>query len=160
LEAELTVPNQGNDTVVRHRLTRDQQSEIAQQYAEGATTVADIARQFDISEVSVYRTLRNQGVSLRGRASSGSAGARGNAASGAAPRRAAARNGASTGRRSRQSGAAASRAVGATAQTQTQTQFAVQFRAEQVVQAASIRDALRQVEALGATDVLEITQDR
>jgi hypothetical protein len=36
--------------------------------------------------------------------------------------------------------------------------FQIQFRAETVIQAADIRAALRQVESLGATDVIAIVQ--
>jgi transposase-like protein len=150
VEADLTARR--GERATRRRLTGDEQVQIAQQYADGGLPAADIAREFGISEVSVYRTLRTQGVALRGRTPSASIGTRGKRAAGAAPTWRVALNSTSSANRSRPADGA-TRTGGA-----TRTQYQIQFRGEQIVHAANIRDVLRQLESLGTADVLEITQ--
>src|SRR5215471_8286849 len=57
----------------RRRLDQDQQREVARLYAETSTPTAEIRKQFDIGESSLYRILERLKVPLRGRGPAGAA---------------------------------------------------------------------------------------
>jgi transposase-like protein len=163
----------------RRRLDAEQEREIARLYADGSTSTAAIRERFGIGESSLYRIVQRQGIPLRGRgvsakpsappqrpaptgrqrrsASAGSAppapgrprstaATTGRSGSGAAPRR-------PSGATTSPSGPAANVSVG------RGHRFRISFQGEMVVEAQGIRDALRQVEALGATEITAITRD-
>jgi hypothetical protein len=52
----------------RPRLNSEQQREIGQLYIDSGMSAAEIRRSYGISEMSVYRILRRQGIRPRGRA--------------------------------------------------------------------------------------------
>jgi transposase-like protein len=144
VEQALDSPRSG----VRHRLTPDQQREVARMYSDADASAADIRQRFGIAEPSVYRILKKQGVALRGRT-------RGSAASDGATTRT--RSVSARGRRpprSRPHGAPVLNPDGAL------TQFRIEYRAQHHVDAVDIRDALRQAELLGAMTIVEITRER
>jgi transposase-like protein len=132
----------------RKRLSPDQQREIARLYAETGITRAEICQQFGIPESSLYRVLQRQGVSLRGRS---------------APRVKAIPAVSSpkdAGRVRRPRRVQTSRARSDTMASVTANrrgQFTIQFRAERLLVAETIGDALRQAQSLGTIDSVELT---
>jgi transposase-like protein len=147
----------------RRRLSPDQQREVARLYAEASLPTSEIRRRFGIGESSLYRIVQRQGVQLRGRGpslkQSGPAQARASDV-----RR---RDGAGTGRAgggptSRGSRTQTTPARGQSAGPQSDSgrqRFRVTFQRDAVVEAENIREALRQAESLGATEVLRIVRE-
>jgi transposase-like protein len=136
----------------RRRLSEEQQRDIAQAYAEAGASVADIRQRFAVSEPSVYRVLEKQGVTLRGRtAASIRPAAAGSSAAVVHPvnRRVGGRSGSVSSKRPMPERARMLASNGT-------MRFRIDFRVERVVNAVDIRDALRQAEALGAVEVVEI----
>ena len=144
----------------RQRLSVDQQREVARLYAGTTTRTSEIRKRFGISESTLYHIVQHQGVPLRGRSGSSTgtgaqiATAQPHAAVATPPahsrggERAPARRAVpSTGRRT------------ASARAASRSQFRIQFRGERVIQAHDIREALRQVESLGAIDVTAVTRE-
>jgi hypothetical protein len=138
----------------------DQQREVARLYAGTTTRTSEIRKRFGISESTLYHIVQHQGVPLRGRSGSSTgtgaqiATAQPHAAVATPPahsrggERAPARRAVpSTGRRT------------ASARAASRSQFRIQFRGERVIQAHDIREALRQVESLGAIDVTAVTRE-
>jgi transposase-like protein len=141
------------DGGIRRRLTQDQQREIARLYGQTRTPTAEIRQRFGIGESSLYRVLQKHGVSLRGRTAS----ALDEAATDATiivsgPRSRGRRRGPSVGPQVRGASKIAVRHDSAA------RQFRVRFEGQRVLDARDLRDALRQAEALGASDILEITR--
>jgi hypothetical protein len=141
----------------RSRLTQDQQHEIARVYAETVASTAQIRQRFGIGESSLYRLLQKQGVPLRGRAvqapdsSIVSVKRDGEAQQVARKRMSISRDGLQASR-------ARAPRIGARNSNGAEGQFRIEFRTERVYEAADIRDALRQAEASGMTDIVEITR--
>src|SRR5919199_4452113 len=138
----------------RRRLTSEQQREIARLYSETGTPTAEIRERFGIGESSLYRVLQKHGVSLRGRATS--------PADGAASGTLTTAVGSRSRGRPRRGASVASHVPGASKTAATQAggrlQFRVRFEGHRVFDARDLRDALRQAEALGATDIVEVTR--
>jgi transposase-like protein len=138
----------------RRRLTPDQQREIARLYSETGASTAEIRERFGIGESSLYRVLQKHGVSLRGRAAppvNGAAIGLPTRTPGLRPRG-----------RPRRGVSVGSQVRGANTTVVTQDagprQFRVRFEGQRVFDARDVRDALRQAEALGATDIVEVTR--
>ncbi len=173
----------------RRKLTDEQAREVIRLYAETDTPVEAIARQFSIGQTSIYRLAQQRGVPLRqavaasapagdGRraaraganapavasAPGGRAGTRGTSAAGQVTPRHRTAGGPSAVTR-----AAVMRArepITAMAEPGHQSRsggvghrFQVTFLAETVIEAADIQHAIRQVQALGATDITAITRE-
>jgi transposase-like protein len=119
----------------RVRLSTEQERELARLYAETRTPPADLARRFGVSQTSVMRIARRHG-GTRG----GSRRSRGSATT------------------SRPTRAVRRRATTSptTSATQPGRRFRVRFLAEQVVEAADMRDAVARAEALGAVEISSI----
>jgi transposase-like protein len=170
----------------RRRLNEEQEREVARLYAETELSVPDISKQFSIGESSVYRIAQRRGAGVR-RGKSAAAQPATAVATAPATVTAPARRGrppgprASTaqpkppanGRRARavvrrvaapRTAAAKPtrmprrRAAVVAAGASAMQRFQIQFRVETVVQAADIRAALRQLESLGATDIVAIVR--
>jgi len=170
------------------KLTTEQERELTRQYAETSTPIADIARTFRISEVSVGRIAQRNGAASRrrraardttpdaaptapssarrGRRRRADAEAESTEGTGAGRRRLQRRadEGSQTrarGRRQSVSAAAAATAPEASpsARGGARRRFRIRFFAETVVEADNVRDALGKAEALGATDITGIVQE-
>jgi transposase-like protein len=152
----------------RRRLSPDEGREIARLYAETNTPTADIRTRFGIGESSLYRVLQQQGIPLRGRTSSPKPPRPQPAL---APK--ARRNGpSSSGRQAVNRSTAPTPARGATV-TRRRTpvtgsaavqhgaarqRFRVQFQVVRLVEARDIRDAIRRVQSLGATEITQVVR--
>jgi transposase-like protein len=140
----------------RPRLREDQQRQIAHLYAQAGASVADIRQRFGVSEPSVYRVLQKHGVPLRGRATAGS-NARASENAVAQQQTATIPKSGTNVRRpapTRRDVPPAHRG----SPNNSATDFRVEFRVERTIDALDIRDALRQTDALGATEIAEITR--
>ena len=154
----------------RRRLNPDQAGEVARLYAEGSVSTAEIRARFGIGESSLYRILQRQGIPLRGRAAV-SEGAGPASEQGSRRRRwrrsgAAQERGGAAGRSSRgrtrggvRPGAAGPTGAAAARNSGVRGRFRVQFVGETIVEAQDIRDALRQAESLGATEITAVTRE-
>ena len=132
----------------------DQQREVARLYSETSTSTAEIRGQFGIGESSLYRALQKQGVSLRGRATRPAAGAATHAPTAVSEGQSdeATSRGASVESPRRRSIRTTASANGVA------RQFRVHFQGQRVFDAQHVRDALRQAEALGVIEVVEVTR--
>jgi transposase-like protein len=137
----------------RRILSEDQKREVARLYAETTTSVPAIKRQFGIAESSLYRLIQQRGVAPRGRIPAASRSVS------KATRQQTGLNGEMA--RSRQS--VRSRSRGSARQTSSASPssessftYRVSFAALRIVTAVDIRDAIRQAEALGATEITAI----
>ena len=163
----------------RRRLSPEQQREVARLYAESTTPTSEIRKRFGIGESSLYRIVQRQGVPLRGRAaatpepvspraqaadggrrrSAMASGAQTPAvqppAAAAAPGGPSRRGGRGPARRTTPAASGGASAPGARARGQ----FRIDFRGERVIQAWDIREALRQAELLGATEVTAVARE-
>ena len=148
----------------RRRLDAEQEREVTRLYAETTTSVPQISKQFGIGQSSVYRIAQRHGAGVRGRTEPAEstpsvtppaqpvtpqmqapAPAPPAVARRAAPRaRAAARP------------TPVARKRNAPVATSALQRYEIRFSAETVVQASDISGVLRQLESLGATDVLSI----
>ncbi len=149
----------------RRRLSDSQQLELTRLYADTDTPVPEISRRFGIAETSVYRVVQRQGVQPRStttmpapalpraaavvtdRGRSAATGSRADAAGASSDRRAVA-----TRRVASDGATVGSHTTGAL------RRFRVSFVGVRVIEASNMRDALRQAEALGATDVTDIVR--
>jgi transposase-like protein len=140
----------------RRRLTPEQQREIARLYGETGTPTPEIRERFGIGESSLYRVLQKHGVTLRGRGTPAADGASTDTSTSTAVprRRGRPRRGVSAGARVRGASRTAVTEDGAT------RHFRVRFQAQRVFDARDVLDAARQAEALGATDIVEVTRLR
>jgi len=171
------------------KLTTEQERELTRQYAETSTPIADIARTFSISEVSVGRIAQRNGAASRrrraardttpdaptapssarrGRRRRADAEAESTEETGAGRRRVQRRadDGSQTRARGRRQSVSAAVAATATAPEASPSarggarrRFRIRFFAETVVEADNVRDALGKAEALGATDITGIVQE-
>jgi transposase-like protein len=138
----------------RRRLSPDEQRKIARLYADSSTPTAEIRDRFGIGESSLYRVLQRYAVPLRGRSASqaeASSDARASAPVRGRPRRVLARGGSPSPRMRVSSKAAAT-------PNAALHRFRVQFAADRIIDAVDISHALRQAEALGATDILAVAR--
>lgn len=168
------------------KLTDEQERELTRLYAETSTPTAAIARTFGISEVSVGRMAQRNGAVPRRRGAARASAPDREAAGARSSRAAEAESvGQASNRRGRQRRADASETRpnrrrqharsdgGAAAPQETvsgpkaaaqagdpggRRRFRIRFFAETVIEAQDMRDALRQAEALGATDVTDIVR--
>ena len=136
----------------RRRLTPEQQREIARLYGETKTPTTEIRERFGIAESSMYRILQKQGISPRGRRNSPVDRVAKRAVKIAAERllRGRTRFGAPVGSHAR---GASETAVN---QNSAALQFRVRFEGQRIFEAQDVRDALRQAEKLGVTDIREV----
>jgi hypothetical protein len=170
----------------RPKLKLDEEREIARLYADASMPTSEIRARFDIGESSLYRTIQRQGVPLRGHISAATAPTTQPAQAvktslkrassvgrqAAAPLAAAAAT--TTG--AEPAGATALRRLPAQrasiAQPRTSaglvairrasgggTRFRIRYVGERVFEAQNIRDALRQAESLGASEIMAVTQE-
>ena len=161
----------------RRRLSPEQQHEIARLYADSTIPTSEIRQRFGIGESSLYRIVQREGVPLRGRAAAPSqsgpsraqtpesgrrrspTASRAQAPAGQ-PRVGAVAAPTGSSRRGGRGRATPSASGGASAPGSTSRgQFRIQFRGERVIEARDIRDALRQAESLGATEVTAVTRE-
>jgi transposase-like protein len=155
----------------RRRLTTDEGREIARLYTETNTPTSEIRERFGIGESSLYRIVQRQGIPLRGRTSSSKARApqpaqvqnarpSGSSKSGiraASPPRAEA---ATNPRRASVAAARTPSPKSAASQPgRARQRYRIQFQGERVVEAQDIRDALRQVELLGAIEITAVARE-
>jgi hypothetical protein len=133
----------------RRRLSLDEQREIASLYAAGTMDTSEIRTRFSIEASSFYRILKRQGVPLRGRSHLPEK--RGS------PRSALASTPSSRTRTARR--VTPSTATGDAVDNHRRQNYRIAFHAERVFEAASIRDAIRQAEAAGATDIASIARE-
>jgi transposase-like protein len=172
----------------RRRLSPDEERDIARLYADTSTPTSEIRERFGIGESSLYRVVQRHGVALRGRTASSTKpnlprtqavaaqGRRSSTARGAklaAPRstprpaevrvsprvgerstRGPARRAAATVGTTSPAGLASSRTGGGARQ-----RFRIRFQGESVFEATDIRDALRQAESLGATEITAVARE-
>jgi hypothetical protein len=132
-------------------LTPEQQREIARLHGETKTPTTEIRERFGIAESSLYRILQKQGVSPRGRTNSPSRVATGVVTIAAGRRRRGrTRRGALVGSQVR--GASKT----AVSQNSAALRFRVCFEGQRVFEAQDVRDAVRQAERLGVTDIREV----
>jgi transposase-like protein len=134
------VPNRP-DARRRPRLSKDEEREIARLYAENIMTTSQIREQFGIGDGSLYRAVQRQGVALRGRTAPRT------------PTKAPQAQAPAT-RRRRSPSTSRVRVDG----TAAQYQFRVQFVAERTIEATDMRDALRQAESFGATEITALSR--
>ena len=162
----------------RRRLSPEQQREVARLYADGATPTSEIRKRFGIGESSLYRILQRHAVPLRGRGPAtrepgpsraqtlrsgrrGSSAATGAQAPSVQPGSAATASGESRrgGRGSARRRVPSTDGRASAPGSGGRQQFRIQFLAERVVQAVDVRDALRQAESFGATEVTAVTRE-
>lgn len=160
----------------RGRLSPEQEREVARLYAEGSLPTSAIRQRFDIGESSLYRIVQRHGLPRRGRAASSTppgppqaqapdrrrrtTAARGAQPAGAPPRSTTGRPSRGPTRRGAQTEPTPARAQPPAARREGgRPRFRVAFQGEVVVEAQDIRDALRQVEALGATEIVAVARE-
>jgi transposase-like protein len=128
----------------RPRVSSDEKREIARLYADPSVSTSAICAQLGIGESTLYRIVQEQGIPLRGRAASTRAPAR-------------------RGRSVRRTSAAAPRASASAASTSrpagTRNRFRVRYVSERVFEARTIQEALRQANALGATEIVVVERE-
>ena len=155
----------------RRRLSTDEGREIARLYAETNTSTSDIRARFGIGESSLYRIVQRQGIPLRGRTSSSKAPIRQLPQAPDARRRRSSSSGRRTAPQPQSTAATTTRRASVPAPRTPSTgsaasqpgrarqRFRIQFQGERVVEAQDIRDALRQAESLGATQITAVVRE-
>ena len=139
----------------RRMLSEHQKREVARLYAETTTPVPEIKRQFGIAESSLYRLIQQRGVAPRGRVP---------VANGpvlkSAPQPTASKREVATSQQSVRSRSNVSRrqTPSLSPSSKSGVAYRVSFAALQIVTAVDIRDALRQAEHLGATEITAIVR--
>jgi transposase-like protein len=151
----------------RRKLSDEEEREVTRLYAQTSTPTPEIARRFGIAESSVYRVAHRHGAPLRGRQAPGAQQRREVSTVSATPdmRRTRPRPASSPGspQATLAPKAAAQRPGGVrlvpprAAHGGTRS-FRVRFQAEVVFEAVDIRDALRQAQARGITEVTAVTR--
>ena len=155
----------------RRRLSTDEGREIARLYAETNTSTSDIRARFGIGESSLYRIVQRQGIPLRGRTSSSKAPIRQLPQAPEARRRRSSSSGRGTAPQPQSTAATTTRRASIPAPRTPSTgsaasqpgrarqRFRIHFLGERVVEAQDIRDALRQAESLGATQITAVVRE-
>jgi len=144
IQAEVTA--QQTPRTRRARLTPEEHRQIVELYADPQVSNADIRKRFAITDTSLYRVLEQHRVPPRRRSTSRTSDAGIPSARGA-PAGAAARV------RARQTTSVSTAPNG-----QAMYEFRIDFRAERIVAADSVRAALQQAELAGATEVTAIVR--
>jgi transposase-like protein len=144
----------------RRRLSQDEAREIARLYGETSTPTSEIRERFGIGDSSLYRVVQRQGVALRGRTAGAAPGPRPARASANGRRRASSASPRTDSKSSPVRRASVKRRTPASASPRAgdRQQFRVSFVGERVIQAADVRDALRQAAALGATEITSVAR--
>lgn len=152
----------------RRKLSDEQEREVTRLYAETSTPTPEIARRFGIAESSVYRVTQRHGAPLRGRPTAGARPEHEVSAVSAAAELRQARPqpqiGPASPEAARAPAAAPRRPGGAVRAPMPEVarggtgSFRVRFQAQVVFEALDIRDALRQAQAHGITDVTAVTR--
>jgi transposase-like protein len=137
----------------RRRLTQDEQREIARLYAEPNASADDIRERYGIGPSTLYRVLSRFGVSRRGNPGTAATSAPQADESGRGRGGARSRTTSTNARGSRNAATAGSSSSGGGGSQR----FRVVYRAERVVSARDVRDALRQADQFGASDIFAIT---
>ena len=154
----------------RRRLSPEQTGEVARLYAEGSMATSAIRARFGIGESSLYRILQRHGIPLRGRTAvspeAGPVPRQGSRQGRQRGSRGVQEGGGATGGSSRgrtrggvRPGAAGPTGAAAARNSGVRGRFRVQFVGETIVEAQDIRDALRQAESLGATEITAVTRE-
>ena len=172
----------------RRRLSHAEALEIARLYAETNTPTAEIRERFGIGDSSLYRIVQQQGIALRGRTASSTrpnaprpptpAARRlrssspkqaqdavlepgpNEAPTAARPaRHVNARSGGIRERRAPVTDKTPAPSDTVALGTGKRQQFRILFMAERVVRATDMRDALRQAESLGATEITAVSRE-
>jgi transposase-like protein len=153
----------------RRKLSDEQEREVTRLYTETSTPTPEIARRFDIAESSVYRVARRHGAPLRGRPPAGAQPEPEVSAVSAAPVVGQARPRLPASPTSPQAArvptVAARRPGGAVSPGMPKAggggtrPFRVRFQAEAVLEAVDVRDAIRQAEARGITEITAVTRE-
>jgi transposase-like protein len=127
----------------RRIFSEDQKREVARLYAETTTSVPDIMQQFGIAQASLYRLIQQRGVAPRGRLSAATR----SETDSARPRTA--RKGAL---------APSQQTSSVNPSSGSGLSYRVSFAALRIIRAVDIRDAIRQAEELGATEISAIVR--
>jgi transposase-like protein len=172
----------------RRRLSKDEVRDIARLYAETSTPASEIRERFGIGDSSLYRVVQRHGLTLRGRSASstqsntpraqssttrGGPSTASKAQADVSPPRATAASievGARPRRHGRSSRGTTHRAPVTDAMTSRaehagsrigggRHRFQIRFRGESVFDAMDVRDALRQAESLGATEITAVVRE-
>jgi transposase-like protein len=154
-----TEPSRTDKAVRRRRLDEQQTNEVARLYAATDTPVSQIARQFGVGQMSVYRIAQRHGLARRGTAEPTRAEPSVHESVPASiPRTEAPAKQRTTAARI-QSGSAR---TGARARSRASARrpFRVRFVAERIIAAESIYMAIQQADALGATEITSIVRLR
>ena len=139
----------------RRILSEHQKREVARLYAKTTTPVPEIKRQFGIAESSLYQLIQQRGGATRGRVP---------VANGpvlkSAPQPTASNGNVPTSGQSVRARSNVSRrqTPSLTPSSKSRIAYRVSFAALQIVTAVDIRDALRQAEHLGATEITAIVR--
>jgi transposase-like protein len=143
----------------RPKLSPEESREIARLYSDTNTSTSAICSQFGIGESSLYRIVQRQGIPLRGRSAASKAPGRKPAQSSTRGRRAASTarprtaRAASTQRGAPAGGSSTPASVGGG------KRFRIRYFQERVFEAATIQEAVRQAESLGATEIMGVARE-
>jgi transposase-like protein len=175
------ITSRSEDSRRRRRLSNAEAIEIARLYGETSTPTSEIRQRFGIGDSSLYRIVQRQGIALRGRIAPAAQPTTQRAQTPAARRprspsptqaqKAASRTGSNTAPpATRVNGRTGVRRAPGTKKTTAPSEaaasgtgdnrrpFRILFRAERVVQATDMADALRQVESLGAIEITAVAR--
>jgi transposase-like protein len=134
-------------------LTDEQEQALTHLYAETDTPLSEIARTYGIGQASVYRVVKRRGAALRGRVSRDRGGPTSEVPS-MPPSPAARRLAPAPASGGTQLGARPARL-----REQARHRFQVTYLLERVVAAEDVHDAIRQLEAIGVTEIRAIVRE-
>ena len=184
VQGEQATTWRSEDSRRRRKLSKDEALDIARLYGETSTPTSEIRERFSIGDSSLYRIVQRQGIALRGRAASSKrpntpraqtpAARRPRSSSPKQAREAVSQPGSNKAQRATRvngrTGGTGVRRAPVTKKTtapsgtvasrtgDNRRQFRILFRAERVVQATDIADALRQAESLGVIEMTAVTR--
>jgi transposase-like protein len=141
----------------RRNLSEEQKREITHLYSETSTPLPEIRQRFGIGDSSLYRLIQQYGGKLRGRTPRAGA-SKAAAASQKPARRSSAPARPARGRRARVVVATVRRSAPSVAESSSKITFRVSFVGTRIVSASTMRDAVRQSEAFGATEITEVVR--
>jgi hypothetical protein len=169
----------------RPKVSLDEGREIARLYADASMPTSEIRARFGIGESSLYRIIQRQGISLRGHIGAATAPATQPAPAVKTGRKRTSRDGrqagaplaaaapapvvaehasatapATRGRRARRASVAQPQTPAVITQAGSNgMRFRIRYLGERVFEAQTIRDALRQAESLGATEITGVARE-
>jgi transposase-like protein len=136
----------------RRNLSEEQKREITHLYSETSTPLPEIRQRFGIGDSSLYRLIQQYGGKLRGRTP------RASASKAAATSQKPARRASAPARGRRTRVATTRRSAPSVAESSSKITFRVSFVGTRIVSASTMRDAVRQGEAFGATEITEVVR--